>query len=63
MTPKGSRPVLEAGWWAVLPTQLPNSSTCSRSRSRYARSFERTLEEFYQRIQPFALPFMAGAGA
>ena len=24
---------------------------------------ERTLEEFYQRIQPFAVPFMAGAGA
>jgi len=29
----------------------------------YARSFERTLEEFYQRLQPFAVPFMAGAGA
>src|SRR5713101_4286470 len=29
----------------------------------YAISGERTLEEFYQRIQPFAVPFMAGAGA
>jgi hypothetical protein len=25
----------------------------------YARSFEHTLEEFYQRLQPFAVPFMA----
>jgi hypothetical protein len=25
----------------------------------YARSFERTLEAFYERIQPFAVPFMA----
>ena len=25
----------------------------------YARSFERTLEEFYERLQPFAAPFMA----
>ena len=25
----------------------------------YARSFERTLEEFYERLQPFADPFMA----
>ena len=25
----------------------------------YARSFERTLEEFYERLQPFAIPFMA----
>jgi len=39
------------------------SSIFSRSRSRYAISGERTLEEFYQRIQPFAVPFMAGAGA
>jgi hypothetical protein len=31
MTPKGSRPVRKAGWWAVMPTQLPNSSTFSRS--------------------------------
>ncbi len=29
----------------------------------YARSFERTLEAFYARLQPFAVPFMAGAGA
>jgi hypothetical protein len=25
----------------------------------YAISGERTLEEFYQRLQPFAVPFMA----
>jgi len=25
----------------------------------YAISGERTLEEFYQRLQPFAIPFMA----
>jgi hypothetical protein len=25
----------------------------------YARSFERTLEAFYERLQPFATPFMA----
>ena len=30
-----------------------------RCRSRYAISGERTLEEFYQRLQPFAIPFMA----
>jgi hypothetical protein len=30
-----------------------------RSRSRYAISGERTLEEFYERLQPFAVPFMA----
>jgi hypothetical protein len=29
----------------------------------YARSSERTLEAFYARLQPFAVPFMAGAGA
>src|SRR6202165_387746 len=29
----------------------------------YAISGERTLEEFYERLQPFAVPFMAGAGA
>lgn len=29
----------------------------------YAISGERTLEEFYQRLQPFAVPFMARAGA
>jgi hypothetical protein len=29
----------------------------------YAISGERTLEAFYERIQPFAVPFMAGAGA
>ncbi len=25
----------------------------------YARSFERTLQAFYERLQPFAVPFMA----
>jgi len=30
-----------------------------QSRSRYAISGERTLEAFYQRLQPFAIPFMA----
>jgi len=35
------------------------SSIFSRSRSRYAISGERTLEAFYERLQPFALPFMA----
>ena len=29
----------------------------------YAISGERTLEEFYESLQPFAIPFMAGAGA
>ena len=29
----------------------------------YAISGERTLEAFYERLQPFAIPFMAGAGA
>ncbi len=29
----------------------------------YAISGERTLEEFYTRLQPFATSFMAGAGA
>jgi len=29
----------------------------------YAISGERTLETFYERLQPFAVPFMAGAGA
>jgi hypothetical protein len=29
----------------------------------YAISGERTLEAFYARLQPFAVPFMAGAGA
>jgi len=33
MTPKGSRPVRKAGWWAAMPTQLPNSSTLSRCSS------------------------------
>jgi hypothetical protein len=28
----------------------------------YALSGERTLEAFYERLQPFAVPFMAGAG-
>src|SRR6516225_4320819 len=28
----------------------------------YAISGERTLEEFYKQLQPFAGPFMAGAG-
>lgn len=35
------------------------SLTFSRCRSRYAISGERTLEEFYERLQPFAVPFMA----
>jgi hypothetical protein len=30
-----------------------------RSSQGYAISGERTLEEFYQRLQPFAVPFMA----
>jgi hypothetical protein len=29
----------------------------------YAISGERTLEAFYERREPFAVPFMAGAGA
>ncbi len=29
----------------------------------YAISGERTLEAFYERLQPFAISFMAGAGA
>jgi hypothetical protein len=29
----------------------------------YAISGERTLEAFYERLQPLAVPFMAGAGA
>jgi hypothetical protein len=29
------------------------------SRSHYAISGERTLAEFYERLQPFAVPFMA----
>ena len=29
----------------------------------YAISGERTLAAFYERLQPFAVPFMAGAGA
>ena len=29
----------------------------------YAISGERTLEELYQQLQPFAVPFMARAGA
>jgi hypothetical protein len=29
----------------------------------YAISGERTLEAFYERLQPFAVPFMAGAGS
>jgi hypothetical protein len=29
----------------------------------YAISGERTLEAFYERLQPFAVPFMARAGA
>jgi hypothetical protein len=24
MTPKGSRPVRKAGWWAAMPTWLPD---------------------------------------
>ncbi len=29
----------------------------------YAISGERTLQDFYEQLQPFAIPFMAGAGA
>jgi hypothetical protein len=29
----------------------------------YAISGERSLQAFYERLQPFAVPFMAGAGA
>jgi hypothetical protein len=35
------------------------SLTFLRCRSRYAISGERTLEAFYERLQPFAVPFMA----
>ena len=35
------------------------SSTFSPSRSRYAISGERTLEAFYEELQPFAPTFMA----
>jgi hypothetical protein len=27
MTPKGSRPVRKAGWWAAMPTWLPDYLT------------------------------------
>ena len=43
-------------------TQLPNSSIFWRSGSRYAISGERTLEAFYERLQPFAVAFLAGEG-
>ena len=33
--------------------------TFSRSGSRYEILGERTLEAFYERLQPFAVPFMA----
>jgi hypothetical protein len=58
MTPKGSRPVLRG---------LVDSNAHPATRLidflavlfGYAISGERTLEAFYQRLQPFAIPFMA----
>src|SRR5258706_13605188 len=38
---------------------ITTRSIFSRCRSRYAISGERTLEAFYERLQPFATPFMA----
>jgi hypothetical protein len=46
--------VLRDGGWVTT-----KSSIFSRSRSRYAISGEPTLEAFYARLQPFAVPFMA----
>ena len=58
MTPKGSRPVLRGlvGSNAHPATQLIDFLAVLFG---YAISGERTLEEFYQRLQPFAVPFMA----
>ncbi len=62
MTSKGSRPVLRGlvGSTAHPATQLIDFLVVLFG---YAISGERTLEAFYQRLQPFAVPFMAGAGA
>src|SRR5437867_3959044 len=58
MTPKGSRPVLRGlvGSNAHPATQLIDFLAVLFG---YAISGERTLEEFYERLQPFAVPFMA----
>ena len=58
MTPKGSRPVLRGlvGSNAHPATQLIDFLAVLFG---YAISGERTLEAFYERLQPFALPFMA----
>jgi len=56
MTPKGSRPVLRGlvGSNAHPATQLIDFVAVG-----YAISGERTLETFYERLQPFANAFMA----
>ena len=58
MTPKGSRPVLRGlvGSNAHPATQLIDFLAVLFG---YAISGERTLEAFYERLQPFAEPFMA----
>src|SRR5713226_6980867 len=58
MTPKGSCPVLRGlvGSNAHPATQLIDFLAILFG---YAISGERTLEAFYQRLQPFAVPFMA----
>lgn len=58
MTPKGSRPVLRGlvGSNAHPATQLLDFLAILFG---YAISGERTLEAFYERLQPFAGPFMA----
>src|SRR5438132_1231408 len=58
MTPKGSRPVLRGlvGSDAHPATQLIDFLAVLFG---YAISGERTLEAFYERLQPFATPFMA----
>src|SRR5574340_749595 len=58
MTPKGSRPVLRGlvGSNAHPATQLLDFLAVLFG---YAISGERTLEAFYERLQPFAVPFMA----
>jgi len=62
MTSKESRPVLRGlvGSNAHPATQLVDFLVVLFG---YAISGERTLEEFYERLQPFAVAFMAGAGA
>src|SRR5713226_8398259 len=58
MTPKGSCPVLRGlvGSNAHPATQLIDFLAVLFG---YAISGERTLEAFYERLQPFAVPFMA----